>query len=253
MKKRNISILFAAMPLAACGSVDAGHVGIWNNFGQIGQQVAQPGMHGLNPITTSLENMSVQDVPMTGETAIYTRDLQQATVKYNVVTSLNPAFAVQMRTSVGLEWRDKLLPSLIEAAIKDVFGQFNATDAVAQRGTMQQRMIAVVRQRLQQRGVNVSAFQLTNIDYSDAFESAVEQAQVATQQAIAARNQTVRIEELARQRVITARSEAEALTLQANAITSNPAIVQLRAIEKWNGQLPGQMMGGAVPFINVTR
>ncbi len=239
MNKRAIAIIALAVPLAACGTVDAGHVGVWNSFGKVSDQTAEPGMHGLNPLTTSLENMSVQDEPFTGETAVYTKDLQQAGVKYNIVTALNPGSAVSMRKTVGLEWRDKLLPPLVEATIKDVFGQFAATEAVARRPVMQQRIITSLRQRLQARGIRVSAFQLTNVDYSDAFENAVEAAQVATQQAIAARNATVRVQEEAKQTGIRAEAEANRIKVQAQAISANPEIVQLRWVEKWNGQMPG--------------
>lgn len=238
MKTKLFAIVALALPLAACGTVDAGNVGIWNSFGKIGDTLASPGMHGLNPLTTSLEQMSVKDEAFSGETAVYTRDIQQAGIKYNIVTSLNPASALQMRSTVGLEWREKLLPPLIEATIKDVFGQYNATDAIAKRGEMQQRLLAALRQRLKARGISVSAFQITNIDFSDAFEKAVEDAQVATQQAVAAKNATVRVEEEARQTKIRADAEADRIRVQANAISANPAIVEMRRVEKWNGVMP---------------
>lgn len=236
MKKHSIALL--ALPLAACGSVDAGNVGIWNRFGEIGDTVAQPGMHGLNPLTTTLEEMSVRDDPLSGETAVYTKDLQQAAVKYNIVTALNASSAIKMRKTVGLEWREKLLPPLVEATVKDVFGQFNATDAVAVRPQMQERMLQALRTRLKARGISVSAFQLTNVDYSDAFENAVEQAQVATQQAVAARNATVRVKEEAEQTRIRSEAEANRIRVQAQAISANPEIVQLRWVEKWDGKMP---------------
>jgi hypothetical protein len=49
-----------------------------------------------------------------------------------------------------------------------------------------------------------------------------------------------------------ARGKAEALTIESNALKSNPQILELRALEKWNGTLP-QVTGGAVPFINLPK
>lgn len=83
-----------------------------------------------------------------------------------------------------------------------------------------------------------------------------------TQQAQQAENQVRKAEADAKIRVATATGEAEALRIsseaeanairvKANAITANPEIVQMTAVEKWNGQLPTTNAGGAVPFIQV--
>ena len=48
-----------------------------------------------------------------------------------------------------------------------------------------------------------------------------------------------------------ARAEAESLRLQAEQIKDSSDILELRAIEKWDGVLP-QVTSGAVPFIDIT-
>lgn len=49
-----------------------------------------------------------------------------------------------------------------------------------------------------------------------------------------------------------ARGQAEANRLLAQSIASSPEVVQLRAIEKWDGKLP-TTTGGAVPFIDINK
>ena len=49
-----------------------------------------------------------------------------------------------------------------------------------------------------------------------------------------------------------ARSQAESNRLLAQSIASSPEVVQLRAIEKWDGKLP-TTTGGAVPFIDISK
>lgn len=49
-----------------------------------------------------------------------------------------------------------------------------------------------------------------------------------------------------------ARADAEAIRLRGEAIRNNPSVVELNAIEKWNGQLP-QITSGATPFVNLTK
>lgn len=54
----------------------------------------------------------------------------------------------------------------------------------------------------------------------------------------------------AESRVINAKSEAEAIRIKGEALAENPKLVELSAIEKWNGVLP-TITGGAIPFVNV--
>ncbi len=53
-------------------------------------------------------------------------------------------------------------------------------------------------------------------------------------------------------RIAKARGDAEAIQVEAEAIRTNPEIVKLRAVEKWNGELPTYVGGsGPMPFIDV--
>ena len=44
-------------------------------------------------------------------------------------------------------------------------------------------------------------------------------------------------------------AEAEAINIKGEALKNNPSLVQLEAVNKWNGVLP-TMTGGVIPFIN---
>lgn len=83
-----------------------------------------------------------------------------------------------------------------------------------------------------------------------------------TQQAQQAQNQVAKAEADARVKIanaegaarslqIISEAQANAIRVKAAAITANPEIVQMTAVEKWNGVLPTTNAGGAVPFIQV--
>lgn len=64
--------------------------------------------------------------------------------------------------------------------------------------------------------------------------------------------QKIRAEGEAQARVLVAQAEAKAIKIKADALKSNPQVVQLNAIEKWDGSLPTYMShGSAVPFVPV--
>ena len=41
------------------------------------------------------------------------------------------------------------------------------------------------------------------------------------------------------------------MSIRANALTKNRALVEYEAVQKWDGKLPSYMLGNSVPFINI--
>lgn len=51
--------------------------------------------------------------------------------------------------------------------------------------------------------------------------------------------------------IIKARADADAIKLKGDALRENPRLIDLSAIEKWNGSLPQIVGPGAVPFVQI--
>ena len=56
----------------------------------------------------------------------------------------------------------------------------------------------------------------------------------------------------AQQRIAAAEGEAKAIQVQGDVLRSNPAVLQLRAIEKWDGHMP-QVTSGGTPFVQLQK
>jgi len=52
-------------------------------------------------------------------------------------------------------------------------------------------------------------------------------------------------------RIAKAKGDAESIQVEAEAIRTNPEIVKLRAVEKWDGKMPTYVGAGPMPFIDV--
>lgn len=83
-----------------------------------------------------------------------------------------------------------------------------------------------------------------------------------TQQAQQAQNQVAKAQAEAEVRIanatgaaeslrIISEAQANAIRIKASAISANPEVIQMTAVEKWNGRLPTTNAGGAIPFIQV--
>jgi regulator of protease activity HflC (stomatin/prohibitin superfamily) len=72
------------------------------------------------------------------------------------------------------------------------------------------------------------------------------------QHALAAQAQVATVQAEAQQRIAQAEGEAKAIQVQGDTLRSNPEVLRLRAIEKWDGKLP-QVMSGATPFVQIEK
>ena len=77
-------------------------------------------------------------------------------------------------------------------------------------------------------------------------ENEVAQSRAEAQKAI----ETARGE--AESKLAVARANAEAIELEGKALRDYPQVVELRKLERWNGELP-QVIGSNTPFINLTK
>lgn len=106
---------------------------------------------------------------------------------------------------------------------------------------MRHSALEAIRSHLANRGVVVTNLEITDIDFDDAYERAVEAKAVAVQKAAEARNKTVEIEENAKQKIICARAEAESMRIRSEALERNKGLVDYEAVQRWDGKLPQYM------------
>jgi len=246
------AVIVLSLAVSSCQTVDTGHRGVKITFGKVEQKSLPEGLYFVNPFTTNVVEMDTRIKKWSAKTATYTKDIQQADVGFVVTYRLRPDAAHKMYQSVGQDWVNQLLPQVVSSSIKDEFGRWNAVQVVADRTTVADRISGVIGKHVGKRDIILESFEITNIDFSDAFESAVEAKEVAVQTAIGEQNKTKSVEERARQRVISAKAEAESMRIRSAALEANARLVEYEAVQKWDGKLPTYMLGGgAMPFLPV--
>ncbi|MFT4076289.1 MAG: SPFH domain-containing protein [Asticcacaulis sp.] len=114
-----------------------------------------------------------------------------------------------------------------------------------------QRALNRVNRKWEPQGVNISQLDwIGTIRYPQVILDSIQAKTKADADAAAAQAQVAVAKAQADALIEQARGQAESNRLLAVSISSNPEVVQLRAIEKWDGHLP-TTTGGAVPFIDV--
>lgn len=257
--------------------IDEGDRGVLLTAGKL-TSVSSPGLNFKIPFLQDIRIISVRNEVKTFEDMMtYTYDQQTAKLRVSVNYQIDPGDVARVYGLYGdVEGAiSRVLNPRVFESVKNVFGQYTAQRAVQERSKLNGDITAALEASLQGSGLRVTSFQIENIDYTEAYESAVEAAAKAKADIERAKSELARVEQEAQQKVKQAEAEATAKKLQADAdayateaagkatanairergaaLRDNPALVNLVAAEKWNGVLPYSMIpGGTVPFINLT-
>lgn len=264
MKRTSLmmTLVIVAFFLTGCGFeiVDTGHRGVQTRFGEVYKDSLPEGLHWYNPFTENIQELDVRVQKWSFDTMVYTKDIQQAKLDVTVTYSLEPAAAPLVLQTLGADWADKVVGQDVFDRIKSVAGQFEAAHLISERNRAVAQMLEEVRKELTPKHVVVQGLAVTNIDFDDAYEQAVERKVVADQDALAAANKTKQVIAEGEQNKARAIADAEAMRARASAIRENQSLiewerlqVQKLAIQQWKGQVPQYQFGsgGVVPFMNI--
>ena len=231
--------------------VGPGERGIKIRLGEVQQESYGEGLHIIFPFIQKFKTMDVKTQRNTLTTAVYTKDIQQARITYVINFNVQPNNVNRLFQEVGMDYQKTILTPVVEGTIKDIIGKWNAQDLIANREKATSEILEKLVQQLNDNYLNITDFQMIEINYSDVFERAIESKVTAEQEALKAKNKTVQVEEEAKQKVIAAQAEAKSMAIRAQALSQNKSLVEYEAVQKWDGKMPQYMMGNTVPFINI--
>lgn len=227
--------------------VPAGERGVLMRFGAVQELVLQEGIHPVIPVMQSVKLLSVRVQTYSMETEAASRDLQDVAAEVAVNWHLSPERINRIYQRLGepeLISAGVIRPS-IEDSIKAVVASFTAEQLVTERAQVKAAIFNLLGERLQRYDLELDDVDLLQVDFSERFREAVEAKQVAEQEAKRAEFEAIRAQRMAEAQVFLAKGQAEAQQLLQSSLT--PAILENKAIEKWNGSLPlvmGQEVAG---------
>lgn len=248
-------VLIAINPIV---KVDAGERGVMQHWGAIDQEEAplEPGIHWRMPIRDNVVKMDVKTQKEERGASASSKDLQIVTSKIAINYHLDPLKVSALYENLRKEYSDRVIAPAIEEFIKKTTAQFTAEELITKREEVKEQLRTLITENLEKNHIIVEDIFITDFDFSAEFNKAIEAKVTAEQRALEEKNKLEQIKFQAEQKITTAEAEARAIEIQANAINSQGGsdYVQLKAIEKWSGNLPTQMIpGGTVPFLNLTK
>jgi len=223
-----------------------------------------PGLHFKLPWINTVHKITVQNQNRRyTKLETYSRDQQPANLTVSVTFMASDPSAVYSQYGDLEGAIARLIDPRVMSGVKTIFGQYDAVRAIQERGALNTDIASAITAAITG-PIQIVSVQVENIDFSAAYEQSVEQRMLA-QVEIQKREEnlrTVQVEaEIARTRAegeanaIRLKGEAEGAAIKArgDALRANADLVQLQAVEKWDGKLPTTMVpGSSLPFLNLS-
>jgi prohibitin 2 len=238
-------------------TVDAGERAVLLTWGSVSSEAIGPGLHFKMPFIQSIAKFSVQTQKYSADATAASKDLQTVHTSIAVIYHLEPSKVPEIYTELGNDYGDRVIQPTVQEVVKASTAKFGADQLITNRSAVADQIQDMLKTKLANYGIYVESTAITNFNFSQSFNEAIEAKVTAVQQKQKAEMDLQRIRVEAEQKVTTAKAEAEALRVQREVVS--PELIELRkievqraAIEKWDGKMPVYAGGNAMPLIGIS-
>lgn len=248
-------ILFVVSLLLPFTIIGAGERGVVMKLGKVQPYILNEGFHVRTPFQDEIRTINVKTKTTGIDGVAGSSDSQAVTFKAAVNWRMNPNRVNVTYQKVGDEndVETNLIKNKGPDSIKAAISRSTAIDFQKNREDVRKAAISLLRERVGDVAI-IDDISFTDIDFSKQFNDAIEEKVTAEQNAIAEKNKLEGVKYQAQQKIESAKAEAESIRIQTEALSQNDKLIDLRAVERWNGVLPVNMYGSApLPFLNVNR
>lgn len=281
--ERNITagIIFSILSVISLGvliivpgsihQVDAGQVAVVKVWGDA-KEVKSAGIHYDFWLSTKYELYDAKVQQINTVTSAYSSDAQPMTLELVVQYQIQTDKVIEISKNYGdLKMLENRIETVSMNATKSVLAQKQAMNIIETRQTISSAVEDAIKTAINDDYyVNIITAVLTDIDFSDAFEKAVEDKMIAEQEKLKAQYENEKAIAKAEADLAIAKKEAEAILerakqeamakeelakAEANALKeiqtvwdtmdagTKEAMIKKLAIERWSGTLPETMVG----------
>ncbi len=251
--KNSVIGLFALIIVfSSFGTVGAGERGVKTRFSAI-KGTVQQGLYFKVPFVEQVHKMDVKtrtinydkngnegDSADTSQLFGASKDLQDVKIGVVVTYHIDPTHVTDIFAEYSSvdNYEGNVIEPIIRQVVKSTSAEFTAEELVTKRAEYSDKVTTLLNEQLADKNAILQNFSVTNFEFSAEFSKAIEAKVTATQNAEAAKNKLEQVKFEAQQTIESAKATAEAQRIQSQSLAAQGGsdFVELKRIEKWDGQ-----------------
>jgi len=213
-------------------TVQGGHRAVvFNRFTGMKESVYGEGLNFNIPWVERPYVYDIRTRPCNLQTLTGSKDLQMVTIGVRVLHRPNPSRLVWIYQHLGMNYDERILPSLMNECAKAIVAKYNANELLTKRDVVSQDIKKELVRRANFFNVQLEDVAITHLAFSPEYARAVEAKQVAQQDAERAKYIVIGAQQEKQTIITKARGEAESATLIGQSVKKNPGFMKLRRID----------------------
>ncbi|KAK3358909.1 band 7 family-domain-containing protein [Lasiosphaeria hispida] len=205
---------------------------IFDRISGVQEKVINEGTHFLIPWLQKAIIFDVRTKPRIIPTTTGSKDMQMVSLTLRVLHRPEVQALPKIYQNLGQDYDERVLPSIGNEVLKSIVAQFDAAELITQREAVSNRIRADLLKRAGEFNIALEDVSITHMTFGKEFTKAVEQKQIAQQDAERARFIVEKAEQERQANVIRAEGEAESAETISKAIAKNgDGLIQIRKIE----------------------
>ncbi|WVQ88724.1 hypothetical protein IAS59_002461 [Cryptococcus gattii] len=205
---------------------------LFDRFSGVRPDATGEGTHFLIPWLQRAILYDVRIKPRNISTTTGSKDMQMVSLTLRVMSRPDIEHLPKIYQSLGLDYDERVLPSIGNEVLKATVAQFDASELITNREIVSARIRDDLLNRAKEFNILLEDVSITHMTFGKEFTSAVEQKQIAQQDAERAKFIVEKAEQERQASVIRAEGQAEAANTISKALNkAGDAFVQFKKIE----------------------
>jgi len=229
---------------ASITTVRSGEVGLKVRFGKIIDSSLKEGINVKVPYIEKIVKVNIKVQKVELETESSSKDLQTITTQLAVNFKVDGSKASSLYKTVGNSYKDTILVPAIQESIKAVISEYTAEQTITMRNEVSDKCLNEIQTKVEKYGIIITDFNIIDLDFSKAYNQAIEEKQVAEQKVLTAKQELEKTKIEAEKKIVEAEATKKSNELLKQTLTDE--VIAKQFIEKWNGQLPTTYAGNDI-------
>lgn len=229
-------------------TIPTGYVGVKTQFGKVQDTMLNEGFNFKVPYIEKIINIDCRTQKCEYQMEASSKDLQKiSNIKIAINYNVDKSMANQLYKEVGIDFNSIIVEPAIFECVKQGMSQYTAEELITKRSEVSSIIIDLLTQRLSNKGILVTALNITDLSFSAEFDAVIEKKQITEQQTQQAKYELEKAKVENEKKIENAKAEAEVMKQQNSQITEQTLRlkeleIKEKLIEKWSGNFPTTML-----------